>query len=628
MRCPIVAVLVCCAASAAVVRLDIIDRSPVLDGRAFGKAGAYERLKGKALLAVDPKLAANQRIVDLKLAPRNAEGLVEFSTDIFILRPVDVSKGNGTVLFEVPNRGGKGMLAMFNRAQGSADPGKAEHFGDALLLNEGYTLVWIGWQTDVPAGADRMRLYAPVAAGVKGLVRAEHTPDRAVDLIPLGDASHTPYAVDSSAPVKVTVRDGVDGERKVLAASEWTLEKDAIRLHAPATPGRIYEVIYASSDPPVVGLGAAAIRDVIAHLKREHKYAIGFGTSQSAMLLRGYLYEGFNKGEDGRQVFDGIFAHVAGARRATFHRFVQHSRTAGPLRNGSLSPTEQFPFADLDQKDHVTGRVDGILQRARAAKVMPKVFYTNSAYEYWGSGASLVHTTTDGKRDLPLAPTTRMYLFAGGQHGPAAFPPSRGRGQNLANFNDYRWAMRALLGHLQAWVSEGKTPPPASYPRITDGTLTALQGYRFPALPEVALPVKTHQPAVLDFGKDYLRAGVVTTEPPRVVNQYAPLVPQAGKDGNDVAGVRMPEVSCSLGVFTGWNLRNASAGASDTLLANTGSYIPLATVAGDYSGCASREARALADHGLLLPEDVTAVADLAVRHREWALSQSTRSAVR
>ena len=495
--------------SAALLHIDVQERSPVLGGRSFGSTGPYEHIKGKARFAVDPRNARNRDIVDIRFAPRNKKGLVEFSADVDILRPVDVAKGNHTVLFEVVNRGSRRMLATFNRARGSQNPSTPEQFGDGMLMKQGYTLVWLGWQADVPRRDGFMRLYAPAAVGQKGLVRAEHTPERPVTAIPLGDSNHVPYPVVESEPVTVTVRDEIEGSRETIPQSDWTLDRAGfIRLHYPATPGRIYEVIYTSKDPLVAGLGLAAIRDLIASLKPEHEYALGFGISQSAMLLRALVYEGFNQDEAGGRVFDGILAHVAGGRRSTLQRFTQPSRTAGPLRNASLSPTEEFPYADLEQVNHLSGCKDGILNKARAAGVVPKIFYTNSAYEYWGSGGSLVHTTTDGKRDMTLPPTTRLYVFAGGQHGPSAFPPQGGRGQNLPNFNDYAWSLRALLTSLQRWVADGVIPPPSVYPKIEDGTLVALDQYNFPKVVGLILPRKIHTPALLDFGSEYEGAGV------------------------------------------------------------------------------------------------------------------------
>jgi hypothetical protein len=610
---------------AAVVHIDIASTDPVAGGRQFGKSGAYERLKGKARLAVDPNHPANKVIAHLQLAPRNAQGLIEFSADLYVLRPRELAKGNATILFEVVNRGKKGMLGMFNRA-------REDDFGDGLLLNEGYTLVWVGWQHDVPLDPELMRVYVP-SANIKGLVRSEFAPDSPVQKIPLGDAGHVAYPVLNPETARVTVRDDIYGPRTELAKDAWSLNGDTLRLSSPATPGRLYEIVYESSDPPVAGLGLAAIRDVISHLKKEYKYAIGVGTSQSAMVLKALLYEGFNQDEKGAMVFDGIFAHVAGGRRSTFQRFTQPSRTAGPLRNASLSTTEQFPFADLPQVDPVTRQREGILRQAEASRTVPKIFYTNSSYEYWGSAASLTHTTVDGRSDAPPPPTTRVYMFAGGQHGPAAFPPQEGRGRNLANFNDYRWPMRALLKRLQQWVANGTEPPPSDYPNIKAATLVPLAKYRFVAIPEIEVPKIIHTPHRLDF----------TAEPPKVLAPFVPLVPQADKDGNDAAGIRMPELACAIGTFTGWNLRHPRISAPKYLLGNTGSYIPFPRTPAEgesskdprpsiveryateqaYTECVERRANEMVAKGLLLREDVAPIVNQASRHWHWRMARPT-----
>lgn len=620
-------------ARGALVRIDVMEKSEVLNGRSFGNTGAYERIKGTARFTVDPKSPHNQGIVDVRLAPANASGLIEFSADVYIIRPVNLRKGNGTILFEVPNRGKKGLLATFNRAAGTESPATPEHFGDGLLLNEGYTLVWLGWQHDVPSKPELMRLHAPVAPGVRALIRSEFTSTAPTSLIPLGDAGHIPYRPVEGGKMSVSVRDGIYGPRKELSRTEWKLDTsgEAIRMTAPAAPGRIYEVIYESADPVVAGLGLAAIRDVVSHLKSDHRFAIGFGTSQSAMVLRALLYEGFNQSESGKQVFDGVFSHVAGGRRSTFQRFTQPSRTAGPLRNASLTPTEQFPFSDAVQLDPVTRVRDGVLLRAKASGNVPKIFHTNSSYEYWGSGGSLIHTTTDGKQDVPLAPTTRLYVFAGGQHGPAAFPPVSNGGQNLPNFNDYRWSLRGLLLRLQAWVASDVAPPASVYPTIAAGSLVPLEKYKFPALPEVRVPREIHVPHRLDFGRQYRSAGVVDTEPPRVGAPFATLVPQADRDGNDLGAVRMPEIACPLAAFTGWNLRHPSIGNETLLLGNTGSYLPFTRAAiearyeneAGYVSCVEKSAQSLVKDGLLLASDVRVLMDAASRHWRWRMQQST-----
>lgn len=596
------------AIRAAVTKIEVIERS--------GVQGGYEQLKGRVHFAVNPGARVNRGITDLMLAARDDRGQVRFSADFVILRPVEPRNANRTLLFEVVNRGKRGMSGTFNK-------------GDDLLFRQGYTLAWVGWQHDVPESADLLRIDVPRAQGVSGWVRGEFTPAEPTHFLPLGDAGHIPYQPDPSVPIRLSVRQDVYGSRTAIPRDAWELQgTTGIRLKEPAAPGHIYDFIYRSADPPIAGLGLAAIRDFVSELKRrgDADRAIGFGVSQSAMVLRAFVYEGFNEDETGHRVFDGILSHVAGSRRSTFQRFAQPSRTAGPLRNASLSPTEQFPFADVEQTDAFTGVRDGILRRASAAKVVPKIIYTNSSYEYWGSAASLLHTTPDGTRDAPLPATTRLYLFAGGQHGPASFPPRAGRGQNLPNFNDYTWALRALLGHLQRWIVAGTEPPPSLYPTIRDRTLVRRAAYRFPALPNISAPENIHTPHHLDF----------STEPPKVGGAYTVLVPQADGDGHDIAGIRMPVLECPTGTFTGWNRRSAAAGATDYLLSNTGSWIPLLLTSGSdprralleryadenaFGACIERASESLVKHGFILPQDIPAIQKAALRQWQWSVSE-------
>ena len=586
-------------AGASVVRVETAETTPVARG--------YEKLSGRVYFAVDPDDPRNRDIVDISLAPKNAAGLVEFAADFELLRPTDPAKSNRTLLFEVVNRGKKGMLQMFNRSG-------ANDLGDGLLMEQGYTLLWLGWQHDVPQTPGLMRLHAPTARNVKGLVRAEYTPSTRVDRFSLGDSDHLPYKPSDLKNVSVTVREDIHAQRRPLPPDAWHIEDGTrVRLHSPAFPGHVYEVVYEAADPVVAGLGLAGMRDVVSHLRKTAglEHTIGFGVSQSAMALRAFLYEGFNQDEQGDRVFDGIFGHVAGARRSTFQRFTQPSRTAGPRRNASLSTTEQPPYTDTE-----------LLARTRALKVEPKIFWTNSTYEYWGSGASLLHTTFDGLKDVPLGKNTRMYVFGGGQHGPAAFPPKDSGGVNLPNFNDYRWSIRALLQPLREWVVSDKEPPTSVYPTLASGTLTPVDKYKFSA---VQLPSEIHTPALADFGPEFSKKGIIAYEPPRVVRILQPLVPQADADGNDLGVVRMPEVTCAIAAYTGWNLRTEKIGAPGRLLANTGSYVPfdLAKVQRNFEGktqylsCVEAAAKSLADQRFLLKQDVPSLINAASRHWSW-----------
>ncbi len=595
-----IVVVACCVVNTlfgGLVRIELSERSDVLDGKSFGAAGPYERMIGKAYFAVDPKLAANKIIVDVDKAPRNDAGLVEFSADIYVLKPRDSQKGNGAVLYEVSNRGGKGMLGMFNRASASTNPQKPAELGDNFLLDSGYTLLWLGWQFDVPHTAGLMRVYTPVAKNgetpITGLVRSEIIVDKKEFSHSLADRNHVPYPlVASNDPaMTLTVRDRNDGPRRTVPREAWKIvEGTHVALDSGFEPGKVYELVYVAKDPVVVGLGPAAIRDMISFLKygidnkvtvladqrRFIKRAYGYGASQSGRFLRTFLYDGFNGDEAGRKVFDGVLAHIAGAGRGNFNiRFGQPSRDGHPFLN-LFYPVDLFPFTDAEQTDPETGMTDGLLAKVEQNKVTPKVFYTNSAYEYWGRVASLIHMTPDGKKDFPTAPNTRIYFFAGGQHGPAAFPPVRGNTINPPNPNPYTWSMRALLTAMDRWVAKGVEPPASQYPKIADGKLVPLSELRFPKLAGVSLPTRPQRAYRVEYGPEFRAKGIITVEPPKVGKAFPILVPQVDDDGNETTGVRMPEIQVPLGTYTGWNLRTPEIGAPEELFSMVGSFIPFA----------------------------------------------------
>jgi hypothetical protein len=641
-------VLVLCLAPAmpgGLLRIEVSERSDVLAGKSFGSVGPYERLVGKAYFAVDPKLPANQIVCDIDKAPRNDSGLVEFSSDIYVLKPRDLKIGNGAALYEVSNRGNKGMLAMYNRATASHDPKTAADFGDNFLLERGYTLIWLGWQFDVPRTEGLMRLYTPIARNgdrpITGLVRAEIIADKREFSHSLADRNHIPYPVanPNDPALALTVRDRNDSPRSVVPRSAWKIvEGTHVALDAGFEPGKVYELVYTAKDPALVGLGPAAIRDLISYLKygndnnvtaladqrRFIKRAYAMGTSQSGRFLRTFLYYGFNADEKGRKTFDGILAHVAGAGRGSFNiRFGQPSRDGHPFMN-LFYPTDIFPFTDVEETDPDTGITDGLLVKAEQAHVTPKIFYTDSAYEYWGRSASLIHTTPDGKKDAPIPPNTRIYFFAGGQHGPAAFPPVRTVTKNLPNPNPYTWSMRALLVAMDQWVASNVEPPPSQYPKIADNKLVALSDLRFPKIPGVSVPTRPQMAYHVDYGPEFGALGIISIEPPKVGKAFPTLVAQVDADGNETSGVRMPDIQVPLGTFAGWNLRAPELGAPDEMFSMVGSFIPFArtkaereksndprrsieeryTGREDYLSQVERAARNLVAGGYLLAQDV------------------------
>jgi hypothetical protein len=644
-------------AAAEVVRVEVQSRGDVAAGKAFGSVGPYERLTGKLFFAVDPRNSANAIITDIDKAPRNAQGKVEFSSDFQLLKPKQMARANGAVLYEVSNRGGKGMLGFFNRGAGANDEA-----GDGFLMQNGFTLLWLGWQFDVPQRDGLLRLYAPIAtdAGKKitGLVRSEIVVAAKAQDASLSDRNHVAYpVVDPQDPANVLyVRDGIAAARRTLPREDWKFtDGGKVQLASGFQPGKIYEVVYRSQDPPLVGLGPAAVRDAMAYLKHSDPQplgipqgriarAIAFGISQSGRFLRTFLYYGFNEDEGRRKAFDGVMAHVAGGGRGSFnHRFAQPSRDGHPFLN-LFYPTDIFPFTDVEQSDPQTGMKAGLLSRVKP-EFLPKVFYTNSSYEYWGRAASLIHTSIDGKADAPLFDTTRVYLFSGGQHGPARFPVSRTIGQQPNNPNDYRWFMRPLLLSMDRWIAGAGLPPASRYPRIADGALVPLERFAFPELPGVARPTQLYTAYRMDLGPAFAAKGIVTKEPPELGAPFPMRVPQVDADGNEVAGLKTPELAVPLATYTGWNLFNAESGPTDVLSSMQGSYIPFALTRSererakdprpsieeryrdrrDYLDKVGAAAQKLAREGYLLDADLPRIVEQAGRHWDQLVTNGDAS---
>ena len=658
------------SADARVVRIEVRYRMDLAGGMWFGLAGPYEKLVGTIYFAVDPDNPANGIITDIGLAPRNADGLVEFSSDFFLIKPKDVGRGNGTLLYEVSNRGGKGMLGYFNNASGSLDPLTAEQMGDGLLLENGFSLLWLGWQFDVPTRDGLVRLSTPIATdgvtAIEGLVRSEViVQERAFDRS-LADRNHAAYEVadPNDAANMMTVRDGVDQSRRVVPRSQWRFarlengqvapDRTRVYLEGGFEPNKIYDVVYVAQDPPLVGLGPAAVRDAVALLKYGAAeelsipagaidHALAWGVSQSGRFLRTFLYYGFNETEDHQKAFDGVMSHVAGGGRGSFnHRFAQASRDGHPYLN-KLYPSDIFPFTDIPQTDPDTGMREGLLDRVERA-FMPKIFYTNSSYEYWGRAASLIHTTIDGTADSPLMDNVRIYSFAGGQHGPGSFPPVQRSGQQLSNPNDYSWFMRSLLLAMNRWATDDSAPPVSNYPRIDDGDLVLPEQLEFPQLPDVGQPAVPHLAYRVDYGPEFATKGIVTVEPPEVASAFPIMVPQVDADGNETGGLKMPEITVPLATYTGWNLFRSESGPEDVLSSMQGSYIPFPRTTVDrqrtndprraieeryrsreqYVGLVSDAALRLIDEGYLLAEDLAPILGRASEHWDYLMEAGTR----
>jgi hypothetical protein len=564
--------------NAGVTGLEVSTRATVLDGEPFGAAGAYEKIAGTIRLSANPDHPLHRSITDIDLAPRNAAGRVEFSTDFFLLKPVDMRKGNGRLLLDVPNRGRKVALGMFNSTPRVPDPSTPADFGNRFLLRHGYTVAWVGWQHDVPRRDGLMVLDAPRAQGVTGWVRCELRPNSRVEKLPLADRYHIPYpALDlADARAYVSVREHAAAPVVELPRTAWRFpDPGHIELKGGFTPGAIYDVVYRSENPPVVGLAFLAVRDTAAWLRWAPaasdnpcagalSRAYLFGVSQSGRFLRHLLHLGLDEDEQGRMVFDAVIPHVAGGRRGEFNlRFGQPSLNAVEAA-GSLAP-----FTDGEQ-----------LARIRKRGRVPRIFAINTSAEYWRGDASLIHTDIEGRRDIEPPDFQRTYLLAGTQHTPGGLPPpsedpnTGSRGLQRFNVVDYAPLLRAALVNLDRWVSDGVEPPSSTFPRLSDGTAVAAESTAtfFAGLPGVRFPDRMHRPALLDFGRDMERG--IPAYPVKVGAPYRTYVPAVDADGNEITGIRPPELLAPLATFAGWNPRHPDQGAPGDLMSMMGSTLP------------------------------------------------------
>jgi Alpha/beta hydrolase domain len=591
--------------NARVLRVEVESRSDVLNGKEFGDAGAYERIAGRVVFSLAVSNSHNRPIVDLSSAVNLEHGEVEFSSDFIAVRPKNVRKSNGSMLLEVPNRGRGRILALVD----GGDWDLANEAGDAWFLRHGFTMVSLGWQWDAE-GPGALRFVAPVAKQngrtITGLLRGDLMPSKVLPEIPLGHlilgnigGIEYPVAEPNDPRNVLTVRDSRAGPRTVIPRGEWqfahmvdsrlSASNRYLHLNGGFQPGKIYEYVYVVADPVVAGGGFAAIRDFASYAKHSRdtltpaERVYGEGISQNGRFLRDFLYEGFNADEEGRIALDGVLAHVAGAGRGSFnYRFAQPSRDAQPT-SSVFFPTDVFPFTDQPEHDPVTGQTGGLLDRAKDG-VTPKIFFSNTSYEYWGRAAALIHVSADGRHDAPISSSVRIYHFTGLQHFSGPFPPVKGGGDLLGQEPQsplpvkYFW--RAMIANMDAWVRSNTLPPPSSYPKIADGTLVQLREYAFPAIPGVSRPREANEAYRLDFGPSW-QAGVLSLQPPRIGQAFPVLVPQVDADGNERDGVRLPEISVPLATYTGWNLRDPTIGAPDQRVAFEASDISFPKTAED-----------------------------------------------
>ncbi|MGE0718381.1 MAG: alpha/beta hydrolase domain-containing protein [Alphaproteobacteria bacterium] len=615
-------------AAARMIELKVVKvESPAFGGRSFGAVGTYDRIVGRATLALDPAHKANAGIDDLDKAPRDAAGRVEALSDIEILRPTDAARGNRTLFFEVVNRGRRLGLVLFNDGPGKEDLSDPAAIGNGFLMEQGYTVVWAGWQPDEKPGESRMVLSLPTIPGVTGRAVEEFVFNNTAN--PAKATLTYPAAEADPAKATLTVRAQEPDARATPAGLSFVYESPtriAITRPAGFDAGAIYELVYTAKDPTPVGVSLAVPRDVVAFLRHDGASplagridrAIGFGLSQSGRYLRDFLHQGFNQDEDGRVVFEGLMPHIAGGKKGWFNgRFAQPGRSVG--QHGSHSyPGDQFPFTYPVMTDTVGGRTDGILAHCLAAGNCPKIMHTDTELEVYNSRASLVVTDTRGEAiDLPA--NVRAYLVANTPHfsRTGAVPGPVAACVHPSNPLHAGAPMRALLVAMQGWL-DGRDPPPSRFPSRRDGTLVPPDPEKvgIPPMPGFRYTGRINTLALLDH----------STWPPRTGAAYPVMVGRTDGDGHTLGGIRMPVLEAPLASHFGFNYRKAGY-AEGALCDLIGTRLPLAktkaerTASGDprpsieerwptpqsYKAAVEAAAARLVGDRLLLPHDAARI---------------------
>lgn len=620
-------------ASAQVTQLDLeVVASPAFDGQHFGDIGQYEHLRGTAYAALDPSHRLNRDIINIQKAPRNQNGLVEYSTTVEIYRPINMHRWNKAIYHTVPNRGGAGA-------------------GERVLLEMGFALVRVGWQGDIPGNPKNIVAFLPVAKDANGT--SIH--GQAIEEFIFNDRSHTsrarltyPLASQNVTQGNLTVRQHQTDPRQTPADLKWrAVNLNEIEIQRPSAfdGGAIYEFTYIAKDPIVMGLGFAAVRDVISFLRYTSEQTpgitnplefeglsstvISLGISQSGRFLRDMLYQGFNEDLNGEIIFDGIHPDIAGSRKTfTNYQFSQPGRWQ-KQHEDHLYPGDHFPFTYVEMADPISGRTDGIQNKCALSKTCPKILHTDGEAELWQARSSLIVTTPTGEHvDLP--DNVRTYLIAGTQHGggpgihSTRLTQDYGSGicQNLANPLSLREIRSALSVALYRWVAFGQNPPPSRFPTIANGGLIKASDLNFPALRNV----------MYSGSVNTLRDHDHSVHPPQEGGFYSVLVGRVNSDGNMIDGVHPPNLTVPIGTHTGWNLRSDGY-AEGGQCGGTGSFIPFSanktnrSETGDprkslaerysthqeYVTLLSQAVEQLVNSGYLLASDGTAILALAIQ---------------
>lgn len=585
---------------AEVTKVEIAERSLIEEA---GTQLRYESITGTVHYTLDPSAPANQAVVDLDYAPRNSLGLVEYSADFRLLIP-PAEVASDVLLYNVNNRGG----SRFPPEISLTHP----------LSGMGYSYLATGWINEIAPRDGRLRLHAPVVTdgnnAITGEVRYEVTVGTGSDEVNIAGNGHLAYQPTASGQrnARLTRREYQDNPRIPIERSQFELSVQEsgdstqptvmLKLEGGFQPGVIYELIYEAQNPVLAGAGMAAIRDLVALIKRESQTsptlaslslppiskAVAWGNSQSGRLLRQFIYDGFNADLVGNRVFDGIIPVIAGGGYGMFNlRFAMPTRTNGQHSN-YLYPNDLFPFTYGESTDPFTGRKDSVLAKARETDSVPKIMHIQTSNEYWVRAGSLPHTNPAGTVDANIPAEVRFYTIGGSQHGSGnGMPRPTSTGQLPPNPNMWAPFSYSLIQAMVEWVKEGAEPPESRYPRIADGSLVpahkdgSINSQAWNAMVGINHPTKMYQPAFAEYGGQWQEQRIIGQHPSRSNKLYQALVPAVDRNNNDLirSTILPPLTQVPLATFVSWNLRAVQTGSEKSLARLAGGYIPLGIAA-------------------------------------------------
>lgn len=606
---------------------------PAFGGVEFGDVGPYEYVTGRAVGSIDSRAWPDSSLRNLDRVEPDVNGLIRYEADVSVLRPAGPGRGNGWLIFEPVNRGGKRALQRFNRARVSSDFQTAADAGNGYLMAEGHTLAWCAWQADVAHKEGLMYATLPVARGVQGWCTQEFLEETGHDTFVVA----LTYPVADSALCRLTARTRERDPRDVPTGLTWNLVDDShleVTWRSERSRGTLFEFTYMAKDPVVGGAAYSLIRDIASYLRSEPvdesgnanpvldggrvvQHTLGLGVSLSARLLREFLHRGFNQARGKDRVFDYVMPVIAGARKVSVDLPFSHPNKFSGQHEGHSVPVYQPPFHYGSYVDRHGHAVPGILEDIESP---PVVVHVDSDAEYWQGGASLVVADSDGV-DRPEHPSVRIYLAGGIPHG-GSVREARERVDGELNLMGYDWLARALLRAVRRHAEDGQELPASRHPTAADGTLVAPSDLRFPLIPELRYDGAHASVVVLD----------ANVAPPGVLREYQVRVPAVDADGNTLGAILHPITRAAIGTFTGWIPRSEAYGGPD-LSPGSGAMIAFARTraerlanadprasleeryptASTFTDAISQATEEMVRIGYLLPEDAADILDACER---------------